>query len=56
MLSYLSDAKQRTVNKKFKRLTRSLKLQTVYENEKLDTILTQVNASKIHDRQYGINR
>ena len=43
----LSDANQSTVNSEFNKLTRSQKLQIAYGNEKLDTILSQVNTSEI---------
>ena len=47
MLMCLSDVKQQIASLELnKKLTRNQKLQTAYANEKLDTMLSQVNASQ----------
>ena len=43
------ESSQLLVKIKKKKLTRSQKPQIAYGNEKLDTILSQVNAQKTHD-------
>ena len=45
MLLCLNDAKKPTDSLKFKKITRSRILQIANENEKLDSIMSQVNAS-----------
>ena len=45
----LNNANNPTVSSELNKVTESQKLQIAYGNEKLDTMLSQVNAS-IHDR------
>ena len=46
MLLYLSDSNQPTASSELKKLTGSQKLQIANENEKLDTMLNQVDESQ----------
>ena len=52
---YLSNTNQPTANSELKKLTGSQKLQIAYGNDKLKTILSQVNASQNSRQTIGNN-
>ena len=55
MILCLSDEKQPTASKELNKVTKSLRLQISYANEKLSTILSQANASQISRQTIGNN-